>query len=363
VGLLSVPLGVSDRDRWVRLHELAHAKWTPVTLVGADGIPFPTLNACEDSRIHKRLNEAGMANGSPVLLSDADRERMAAMVEDGRMPPIEAARLFLATVGTGDERPLRRLFEGLSATAHVPATCDVLWARHLRKRRPAWGRTVDLARDVEATFAVPPSDDPDMTERLRDANNMYREGDPDGGRWGPMTVETPPLTVPMTCTYRVPRRRASDTGAVPTGWHRLTTDGRVFTRKLKRPAGGAILIDQSGSMSLSHDDVQTIIDTYPGVTVGTYAGNETRGVLRIIARDGRRATDEDCYLDYGGNTVDGPALEWLAQQPGPRVWVSDGLIVGANGSQHPNLHLDVAQITATAQILRVPGIHHLTHEE
>jgi len=29
----------------------------------------------------------------------------------------------------------------------------------------------------------------------------------------------------------------------------------------------------------------------------------------------------------GENTIDKPALEWLAQQPLPRIWVSDGQVI------------------------------------
>ena len=55
---------------------------------------------------------------------------------------------------------------------------------------------------------------------------------------------------------------------------------------------------------------------------------------------------------YGnGNIVDGPALDWLGKQPGPRVWVSDGFVTGVNDTTSVDLGA-AAQVTCNRGSIR-----------
>lgn len=359
-GVLDVPLGQSDRDRAVRLHELAHVKWTPIACPGVEGIPWGTVNACEDGRIHKRLDENGLLDESSAVLDVPGYERIRAGVEQGTITPLDAARLLIASIRTADEHPVRRAIEAGGA-GWAGAIATRLYQKHFGPRRPAWKTTAALAHELEDVFQTLPDEIPDET--IREGIERPDHDSGSGAGWGEMSIETPPLVIGMPRGMMAPRRRATDTGAVPRNWHRLNTDGRVFTRNRRRPCGGAVLLDQSGSMSLTADDVQEIIQLYPGVIVAGYAGDHSRGVLRIIARNGKRAADHDCRIDLGGNTVDGPALRWLAEQPGPRVWISDGGIVGADGDQSPGLYADVAAITAAANIKRIDNVQSIIRDE
>ena len=88
--------------------------------------------------------------------------------------------------------------------------------------------------------------------------------------------------------------------------------------------GGTILIDASGSMMFNGQDILEIMELLPAVTIAMYNGHYDKGQLRVIARNGKRVSEE--YLNThsgGGNVVDGPALEWLATMPARRIWVSD----------------------------------------
>lgn len=352
-GVMDVPLGQSDRDRAVRLHEMAHVKWTPIATPGVGGVPWSTVNACEDGRIHKRLDENGMLGRSSQVLDEDGYRRIAEGIEQGRITPLDAARLMIASIRTADEYGVRRAIQtgGAGWAANVATG---LFEKHFGARRPAWGKTAALANELEDVFRSMPDDIADET--IRDGLEREPWQGESGAGWGDMTITTPPLVVGMPRSMRAPRNRATDRGAVPRHWHRLPSDGRVFSRRRPRPCGGSVLIDQSGSMSLTADQVQSIIELFPGVVVAGYAGTETKGELRIIARNGRRASDADCHIDHGGNTVDGPALRWLAEQPAPRVWVSDGGIVGANGDQSPALYADVAAITTAARIERIENV-------
>lgn len=52
-----VPTDASMRARAIRLHELAHVKWSPPQLAARPGIPMPIILACEDGRIITMLDE------------------------------------------------------------------------------------------------------------------------------------------------------------------------------------------------------------------------------------------------------------------------------------------------------------------
>ena len=124
----------------------------------------------------------------------------------------------------------------------------------------------------------------------------------------------------------------------------MTTDRKVFSTK-RSVAGGSMLIDCSGSMGLSTHDIEEIINDLPASTIAGYVGytgerSGFHGDLRIIANNGR--IDDEAMRElgmHGNNSIDKEALEWLAQQPEPRIWVSDQQVVGVseNGGFPTNL--------------------------
>lgn len=132
-------------------------------------------------------------------------------------------------------------------------------------------------------------------------------------------------------------KRNSDRGVVPKHMHRMTTDKKVFANKTT-VAGGSMMIDCSGSMALYEEDIREIIDYLPASNIAGYVGYNTKidgydGMIKIIAKDGRIDTHAIRDLEeYGANSVDLDGLKWLAQQPEPRIWVSDQQVVGVNES-------------------------------
>ena len=132
-------------------------------------------------------------------------------------------------------------------------------------------------------------------------------------------------------------KRNSDRGVVPRNMHRMTTDKKVFSSKTT-VAGGSMMIDCSGSMAFYEEDIREIIDYLPASNIAGYVGYNTKidgcdGMIKIIAKDGRIDTHAIRDLEeYGANSVDLEGLKWLAQQPEPRIWVSDQQVVGVNES-------------------------------
>ena len=75
--------------------------------------------------------------------------------------------------------------------------------------------------------------------------------------------------------------------------------------------------------------------------------------LRIVGRAGYRAAPEAFHLGLGGNVVDLPALRWLAKQPGPRVWVSDGAVTGSGDLPNDEITKACRELCMTAGIKQV----------
>lgn len=170
-------------------------------------------------------------------------------------------------------------------------------------------------------------------ERNRKTSSDAHSYNPDNIRWGDMDIRK------AKKSWKLPKKfvskskyRGSDEGAVPRYVHRMATDGRIFGRKKKTP-GGSVLIDDSGSMSWSMDELKGIIQAAPASVIAAYSGTGSRGELVILAEDGQCAdVNIGANLPYGGNnTVDYPALQWLAEQERPRIWVSDGHVVPVYG--------------------------------
>jgi hypothetical protein len=137
------------------------------------------------------------------------------------------------------------------------------------------------------------------------------------------------------------QKRNADKGVVPRHMHRMTTDRKVFTTK-KVVAGGSLMIDCSGSMSWSYDQLVELIEILPAVRIAGYEGyntikNGADGIIRIFAENGRLDSNQIAEAGYyGANSIDLEALKYLAKQPEPRIWVSDQAVVGVDDEGRAN---------------------------
>jgi len=133
------------------------------------------------------------------------------------------------------------------------------------------------------------------------------------------------------------RKRNHDSGVVPKNMHRLTTDRKVFQSR-KTVAGGSMMIDCSGSMGFSSEDIEEVVNLLPASWIAGYVGygyedNGYDGEVHIIADNGNMDTNAiDKLTDYGNNSIDFEALKLLAEKPEPRIWVSDQQVIGVGSS-------------------------------
>lgn len=269
--------------------------------------------------------------------------------------------------------------------AHRPTTAASGPARTTDAASPPpdYGRTMATAKgaaEVDANVA-------DTLERVRNhLASVARRGNPEpmpgdileryshgapmdgplvaanGARFGRITdYRRPPLTYRQgKFRMRKARRTCTDTGAIPRAMHRLTIDGRPF-RGPRAIDGkpGTVLIDLSGSMGLSAGDIAAILRVLPASTVAGYSGKGGQGILTVLARRGMSV--DPAMLPAirsshpGGNCIDGPALEWLAEQAAPRIWISDGAVTAdgtTNGSSHGDAPVHPVEIVKLARTLR-----------
>lgn len=142
------------------------------------------------------------------------------------------------------------------------------------------------------------------------------------------------------------KRYAMNYGRNPRRIGRLYTDPqrRVFDHE-RRAKGGIVLIDGSGSMALTRDNVLDILKVAPGATVAIYSDMDEgngRPNIHILAKDGK-CVDEKNMPEFGaGNGVDFPALDWAVKErksKEPVVWVTDGGVCTANSGFHQGLAL------------------------
>lgn len=131
---------------------------------------------------------------------------------------------------------------------------------------------------------------------------------------------------------QAPRYRARDEGDRLGDLSRIASDGCVFeSRKSVRAQAGTVLIDGSGSMDLNASELAELVRVCPLGTVYVY-DCETPRLVKVAERGRWCGARKLANLNGGTNRADLELAKWLAKQPGPRVWVTDGLWLGKCGS-------------------------------
>jgi hypothetical protein len=353
--ILGVPTDESPGSRFVRNHELGHAKITPRVPAFKQcrkfGVSMDAMQACEDLRVHRYLRETGIEMGG-VLNDDEAEQTVRKLAGNDRL----LAALLVASMHTDDhERFLEAMERHLDEDRrqHLIRTSSMVDIRMAQGRgldRPIGFRngTAPAARLFDALFPLDGESGPSLP-----LEGLCMPGRARQSKWGEMRVETlkTSRSRPIPATAR--SRAFTDHGAVLAAAHRLHMDGRVFTRR-RRQRGGTVLIDASGSMLFRPSDLERITAAAPLATVAVYTGHGRSGTLAIVASRGRIAGAEALgqAARGNGNVIDGPALRWLAKQPEPRIWISDGRVTGVYDQPSSDLTVDAIHICRRAGITR-----------
>jgi hypothetical protein len=317
-------------------------------------VPEIIVNAIEDARVNYLAVRAGVDYGAGVP-SVIQHAALTMAGGDWR-------RIAVLLVSALDDADFTALFDLASRTSSIAAHLEhaahlARTARHmLGTRLPraagapwSYARTLYVARWLHDQLAR----DPERESVPGSAPRGAFDPRPSWWRapWGHMTIQYPRLD-------RAALRRVA---CVPEGVHlrapwRSTTDHAVF-RGTKVPRHGSVLIDASGSMGLAPEDVAALARALPAGIVAAYGAEwPDSGVLRVLARRGVVASDLGAYACGPFNVIDGRALRWLATQPAPRVWVSDGIVTGIGDHMHFACERDADQIVSAAGIVRLPDV-------
>ena len=170
-----------------------------------------------------------------------------------------------------------------------------------------------------------------------------------------------PLTTQVK-GYMARKRRPSNMGRTLSYPTRLFTDPnyRAFGNKV-RVRGGVVVLDISGSMHLSEQDINEILEVAPAALIMAYSDCDNgRGQANahLLANRGWRVKQfKD--VERGGNGVDGTALTWALRhkKPGEEViWVSDGNVFGIGGYRGRHLAVQCAQLVKKHRIIMIPSV-------
>lgn len=369
-GLFNVPLETgSIQALATRMHELGH-----LGLVRIGAIPNDTLLKLKRERIHCGwvqfaldvvVNAFMMARGNPEIA----RLELWSGVLPTEIPRWLAAMEFLRSEGLTRELQMRM---SLQARAHFSraevtllcSTAAVLRSRGaqaallpvddlrklLRRLQKTFGPDSTNARDPLLEFDVVVSEQ---------YGRGHRSAESEQNEWGPMVLMNPALNFRCTGSRGKATKKliASYCGAFRFPHRALVpgADGRAFGLK-RRIHGGTVLIDCSGSMNLTTDQLRSLVWRAPAATVALYAGlpGNENGLLLRIAKDGWVGDIEEATSRFGsGNIIDGPALRWLSRQAVPRIWISDGCVTGRGDTAGINFDHETDSIVRTARIKRI----------
>ena len=184
-------------------------------------------------------------------------------------------------------------------------------------------------------------------EQQQKAGNHTPPDSYDPADWLPVIPHKPPREI--NHTGRLGRRKIStNTGKNPNRIHNYYGDPhrRIFSRTT-RGTKALVLVDASGSMSLTTDDLEQIMKASAGATVIAYsASNLSDPNTHLLAHNNRRVRELPRF--DGGNGIDAPALVWATKNyretGAPLLWITDGKATGSNGTSHRQLRLTCKQL-------------------
>lgn len=334
---------------FVRIHELMHARHTDHKRHRRvyKSVPESVANMLEDIRLHAK-HWPWRAGQTPKSVKDAtiaymreDREqaqqRLAEHPEDRGGPADFLTRLRAATVlGVliGDTEA------AIDRIGFAPGQDDFALSIYRSLRA---GNELSASKLVASAFfpeyGKPPPKPPEFMRFAGGGAGSGFDPDPDGGDVAAINGYSQPemdiIELPHTEHVEgasVGERRATmGSRMYRPALRRPLLPQRLFVRRTPQEPGGTILIDASGSMG-DMDNIKKWLERAPFGTIAYYAGDGEKGWLWVYARDGKRAAEIE-EPDSRGNTVDGPALTWLMNQPGPRTFVTDRGFCDCNDSQ------------------------------
>jgi len=379
--VISVPVDDTERSRTIRAHEMMHAKVTPAddwkAWIDRGIASEEALRACEELRVNFLCQMAGFPMDKHLTDGGetADGERIVAL-NDWR----NAVYFAIATAGTASAKPFlngvrrqnrewgkhllsiqKRALKTIKKIAKQNRDLVASTAKHHQTGLHPLGfkTTEGLAEWVDRLAGEPPPpEEPEAEEtgaggegdtvghehsdvdaKRRSFTEKLSKIEPDDmvystniPEWGELRIGKVPLNT-VSSGHMGRKRVATNVGRNPRRIGRMITDPqkRVFDRKV-RGLGGIVVLDVSGSMSWTREEIRSIVENSNGATVLAYSYSTAEVDNAWILAENGKVFTEDFDMSCG-NGVDFPALEWATKRRKgnePIVWVTDGGVTGVN---------------------------------
>lgn len=371
---MRVPTGSSEMARVVRAHEMMHARVSPVDIdhcFSAFGQYHRRVVECsEEFRVNTLVGRAGF---DLTALTDGSESKSGKRLAESDQWG-EAVCFMAAIAGTKASTDFLRGVRSVNPE----------WAKALREMEKALIKTAKSIHHKYLASTEPSTDERytglpsgfvtgvskfaeiiDASIKVGEKSVIDEEGNDIDGVTEKVDAErmktmmkslsgTAGVFAPLRLDKNVPltrhvagtmgrKRIATNVGRNPRRIHRVLTDPerRIFDRTTKG-MGGIVVIDQSGSMDLSTDQLWEIINMAPGCVIIGYShrsGSTDVPNTWVLADRGRVC--ETVRSGNVGNGVDGPALRFALSKRKhnePVIWVCDGAVTdGADDIQYDNL--------------------------
>lgn len=379
---MTVPVGGDEASRIIRAHEMMHAKVSPVVLTAENCGRVTTASAsaviaAEEARVNYLVGSAGfdidlLADGSEKITG----QRMAAAGIAATWN--NAVEFIMATFGT---KACNTFITGVRSVdegyAKMLRSAVARIRKEHRKLVRSWGRERIASTEAPESldgitmgfhrYTVPMAE---LLERLmlpkmgaggaeQTDEEVRREAtDRAKGRatWARLVLDKNVLLTKHLDGKIGRKRIASATGRNPRHLDRMLTDPerRVFDRRA-RGKGGVVVIDQSGSMSLTTEQISAMVEAAPACVIIGYS-HPTRQTDKpnawVIANRGKVA--ESWPEGGNGNGVDGPVVRHaltMRRTGEPFIWVCDGMVTDGEGDHyHDHLGEECAALVVKHRI-------------
>jgi hypothetical protein len=398
---MQVPKGDTALERFVRAHEMMHAKVSPDAkdsqawfLRGRASLQ--ALISAEEFRVNTLVQRAGfdgktIHDGTERVSGEflAKNDRWAdAVYAVGGFGNTGRFTEFLKGVRKHNPewaKSLRALHDNLVKwIGKVPTGMLASTEVHEGTGLSPWGHRyaeeIAAMLDAVANPPKPPEDDPHDAEPS-DGEGEAKARDEDGKPEIPKPEEIKRMKPPVEAgswwddlrVVRLPmpkaapgglgrKRKASPVGTSPRRMTRMLTDpDRKVFDTTRKTVGGVVLIDGSASMKFSQDDVRDILEAAPGCTVAVYCSNSKdreRPNLMVIADKGRMVAEMPERV--AGNGVDGPAIRWAVDarqsSKAPVVWITDGLCHGPDQRYKDAQGVECAEVSLKNGVILRPDV-------
>ncbi len=347
-----------------------HARVSPrvdYLLKALDEVAPRALECAEELRVNVLVGRLGFDLAQ--LCDGSEKSGARRLAESGQWA--EALCFYMAVLGTGAERPFlsgirasdatwlpalravrKRALDILSRETHCLAATDL---DESSLPRGYASSTLVLARLLTQTASARLPTGPDELRAFRRSLEV-------GGRRPPTGVFAPLVLDEALANVRARPRgserrwRPATTGTVLRYPGRLVSDDHRRGFGVRRAQhGGVVVIDQSGSMDVTPDDLRALLHEAPAALVIGYShrpGDRGTTPNAWVLCD-RRLVARPSPPGNVGNGVDGPVLAWAAshrRDHEPIVWVTDGQVTDSHDYPDAALSRECAQLVRLHRI-------------